>query len=67
MWHNSLVNISERSIHFCSDFEIFTRARNEFKEGVRDSKIQYPRENKQKLVASRNDPKSFWKTIKQST
>ena len=33
-----------------NDFEIFTRARNRFKEMVRDSKTQYQRENKQKLV-----------------
>ena len=50
-----------------NDFEIFTRARNRFKEMVRDSKTQYQRENKQSLVESHNDPKSFWKTIKQST
>ena len=48
------------------DLERFKQAKNHFKCFCKSRKIQYQRDCRKRLVESRNDPKTFWTSIKQS-
>lgn len=50
-----------------NDLELYTSARNKFKAVTRQCKNDYQKLNRRKLVESRNNSKSFWNNIKQST